>query len=501
VAAAARDLARSFDATWGGFGNAPKFPPSAALELLLRHHHRSGEEQSLVMVRRTLDAMKDGGIYDQLGGGFARYSTDERWLVPHFEKMLYDNAELARVYLQAWQVTASAEYRRVAGETLDYVEREMQGPDGGYFSATDADSEGEEGKFFVWALDEIQAVLDTESADHFAFFYDVTPEGNWEGKNILHRRRTLEQAAAALGLTPSALGDSLEKSKQKLYAARKERVPPLLDDKVITAWNGLMIGAMALGHRALREPRYLESAERAARFVLDVLVRPDGGLYRTTRGGRAHLDAYLEDYAYLADALVTLYEAGGSADFLRRALALAERMLKDFGEAGGAFFGTATGHEELVARPREGHDGALPNANAVAARALARLSRHFGRDDLAARAEEAIAAYGGLVARAPRGFATALSVVDFLAGEPAELAVIGRRKAADREAFEAALGARYLPHHVFGHLDPDAPDGADLPLVAGKTLVGGSAALYVCKSFACQAPVTDAGAVAGALAS
>jgi uncharacterized protein YyaL (SSP411 family) len=500
VDGAARELARSFDAKWGGFGPAPKFPPCASLALLLRHHHARKDEQSLAMVKTTLDAMKDGGIYDQLGGGFARYSTDERWLVPHFEKMLYDNAELSRVYLLAWQVTGDPEYRRVASETLDYVVREMQGKDGGYFSATDADSEGEEGKFFVWALDEIQALLDTESADHFAFFYDVTAEGNWEGKNILRRRRTLAAAAQALGLEPSVLEASLAHSKQKLYAARLGRVPPLLDDKVITAWNGLMIGAMALGYLALRERRYLESAERAARFVLATLVRPDGGLYRTARGGRAHITAYLEDYAYLADALIGLYEAGGSAEFLTQALALGERMSKDFGDAGGGLFATAGDHEALVARPREGHDGAIPNANAVAARALARLGRHFGRDDLIERAREAIDAYGGLIARAPRGFSTSLAVVAFLGSPPAELAVVGRAGSPDREALEAALGRRYLPNHVLGHLDPDAPPHAELPLLAGKTLVGEQAALYVCRNFACQAPVTDPGAVDGALA-
>jgi uncharacterized protein len=501
VSTATADLARSFDAKWGGFGSAPKFPPCAALTLLLRHHQRTSDAGALAMLKRTLDAMKDGGIYDQLGGGFARYSTDERWLVPHFEKMLYDNAELSRVYAEAWQLTAEPEYRRVATETLDYVVREMQGSDGGYFSATDADSEGEEGKFFVWALDEIQAALDTESADHFAFFYGVTAEGNWEEKNVLCRSRTLAEAAAALGLEPPALAASLASSRAKLYALRKERVPPLLDDKVITAWNGLMIGAMALGYRAFRDARYLASAERAARFVLGSLVRPDGGLYRTARGGRAHLAGYLEDYAYLSDALVSLYEAGGSAEFLERALALAERMLRDFGDAGGAFFSTAVEHERLVARPREGHDGALPNANAVAARVLSRLSRHFAREDLAERARAAIEAYGSLMARSPRSFATSLAVIDFLDSPPAELAVVGRRSAPDREALEAELGRRYLPNHVLGHADPDAPEPRELPLLSGKTAVDGRAALYVCRNFACQAPVTAPEAIRDALAS
>jgi uncharacterized protein YyaL (SSP411 family) len=499
IAAAVEQLAQSFDATYGGFGGAPKFPPCAALSLLFRHHEGSGDERALVMARVTLDRMKDGGIYDQLGGGFARYSTDERWLVPHFEKMLYDNAELSRVYLEAFQLTGEPEYARVARETLDYVAREMQSKDGGYLSATDADSEGVEGKYFVWSLDEVQAVLERESADHFAFFYDVTPDGNWEGHNVLHRPRSIRSAAAELGLTPEALEKSLAASREKLFAARRDRVPPLLDDKVITAWNGLMIGAMAEGYRVLRDPRYLGSAERAATFALGTLRRADGGLFRTARGGHAHLDAYLEDYAYLADALLTLYEAGGKASLLRESERLAERLIADFGDGGGAFFATAKNHEALVARPRDGHDGAIPNANAVAARALSRLARHLDRSDFEQRAREALDAYGGLVSRSPRAFATALSVVDFLERGPVELALVGPA-GADREAFEAALGKRYLPNRIVALLDPEAAEQPLPPLLAGKGTVGGKPALYVCRNFACAAPLTDPSGVDAALA-
>jgi uncharacterized protein len=500
IRAAADQLARTFDLTHGGFGSAPKFPPCAALSLLFRHHERLGDEKALVMARVTLDRMKDGGIYDQLGGGFARYSTDERWLVPHFEKMLYDNAELSRVYLEAFAITGEAEYARVARETLDYVVREMQGSEGGYFSATDADSEGVEGKFFVWSLDEIQALLEREAAEHFAYFYDVTPDGNWEGHNVLHRPHTVEDAARELGLTPTALAASLAASRQKLYAARKERIPPLLDDKVIAAWNGLMIGAMAEGYRVLRDRRYLESAERAARFALGALQRVDGGLFRTARGGHAHLDAYLEDYAYLADALLTLYEAGGTASFLRGSERLAERLIRDFGDGGGAFFATARDHEALVARPRDGHDGAIPNANAVAARVLARLARHLDRSDFAARAREALDAYGGLVSRAPRAFATALCALDFIERGPVELAVVGPDGSPEREAFEAALGRRYLPNRIVALLDPAKADEPLPPLLVGKGLSGGSTALYVCKNFTCSAPITDPKAIDQALA-
>jgi uncharacterized protein YyaL (SSP411 family) len=499
ISAAVRSLAASFDPEWGGFGSAPKFPPAASISLLLRHHAKTGDTQALAMATSTLDGMKNGGIYDHLGGGFARYSTDERWLVPHFEKMLYDNAGLARVYLQAYQATHDPEYRRVGRETLDYVVLEMQAGEGGYHSATDADSEGEEGKFFVWTLDEIQGLLDPASAKAFALFYDVTLNGNWEGKNVLHRPRSIEAASAELSSTPEALQTLLEAAREKLCRARLARVPPLLDDKVITAWNGLMIGAMAEGFRVLRDPRYLDSAERAARFVLSALRRPDGGLFRTARAGRAHLPGCLDDYAYLSDALITLFEAGGSAEFLAEALRLAERASQDFGDGDGAFFTTARDHETLFARPREGQDGALPNANAVLARALARLARHYDRDDLAQRARAAITAYGVLIEQAPRAFATSLAVLDFVESAPIELAVVGRRGAQDREAIEFAIAECYLPNCVFAHFDPDQNDATDLSLLRGKTLVRGHAALYVCRNYVCAAPVTDAAAATAAL--
>jgi hypothetical protein len=274
----------------------------------------------------------------------------------------------------------------------------------------------------------------------------------------------------------------------------------LLDDKVITAWNGLMIGAMAEGFRVLRDPRYLQSAERAAHFVLSGLRRPDGGLFRTARAGLAHLPGCLDDYAYLADGLITLFEAGGSAEFLAEAQRLVERGLRDFDDGHGAFFTTARDHETLFARPREGQDGALPNANAVFARALARLARHHDRDDFSQRARAALAAYGTLIEQAPRVFATSLDVLDFLESIPFELALVGRRGAPDREALERAVAEHYLPNRVCGHFDPDQPEATDLPLLRGKTLVRGGAALYVCRNYACAAPVTDPGAAAAALA-
>jgi aryl-alcohol dehydrogenase-like predicted oxidoreductase len=418
--------------------------------------------------------------------------------VPHFEKMLYDNAQLVRVYLQALQVTGDPEYRRVAVETLDYVIREMQGPEGGYYSATDADSEGIEGKFFVWNQDEIDAELGRPESEWFCLHHDVSPSGNWEGVNILNTPRSVEDDASELGISADTLRASLGESKKKLYEARKRRVPPLTDDKVLASWNGLMIGAMAEGARVLGDRRYLESAERAGRFVLGALARPDGGLFRTARAGKAHLDGYLEDYAFVADGLADLYEAGGDEAFVREAERLAARMIEDFAEpGGGAFFQTARTHEALIARTREGHDGAIPNGNAVAARVLARFAAHFGRDDFKERAIGAIAAYGRSIERSARAFCTTLGVVDFLLEAPVELALIGDPESEAGKELARAVGAHYLPNRIVAHArDPEA---LSHPLLKGKALLQGGPALYVCKNFTCQAPVGSGADVARVL--
>jgi hypothetical protein len=501
--AAVQELRTTFDARWGGFGAAPKFPPPGALSLLLRWYRRTTDERALTMVKTTLDGMRRGGMYDHVGGGFARYSTDERWLVPHFEKMLYDNAQLARVYLEAYQVTSHDDYRRVAVEVLDYILREMQGPEGGYYSATDADSEGEEGKFFVWRPDEIRELLERDAAERFCLYYDITEQGNWEGTNIPNTPRSLDEVAREAGMAPGALAAELEQSRQRVYEARRLRVPPLCDDKVLVSWNALMIGAMAEGFRVLGDRRYLDSAERAASFLLRALRRPDGGLFRTARAGKAHLDAYLEDYAYLSDALVGLYEAGAHRNWLDEAVKLAERMITDFSDRdGGPLYHTAHSHEALIVRPREGHDGAVPNPNSVAASALARLSHHFAREDFRALAENAVFAYGRQIERSPRAFATALAVVDFLLEGPVELAFVGTPGEPGYEALLREVRKRYLPNRIVGHLAPaqaDAPETAPLPLVAGKRPISGRAALYVCRNFTCRAPVTEPLEVGGAL--
>ena len=497
--AAVEALAEAFEPEFGGFSHAPKFPPSSALSLLLRHHRRTRDAPSLAMAVQTLDGMKNGGIYDHIGGGFARYSTDERWLVPHFEKMLYDNAQLGRVYTEAWQVTGNAEYERVARETFDYVLREMQAPEGGFYSATDADSEGEEGRFFVWSQQEIIALLGTEDATRFCAYYDASMGGNWEGKNVLNTPRPLAEVARQLGASPDELQATLTRGRQTLHEARQRRVAPLLDDKVLCSWNGLMIGALAEGYRVLRDSRYRDAAAHAARFAQATLTREDGGLYRTwRRGGQAHLDGYLEDYAYLGSALLDLYEAAGDPQYLAQALALAERLVADFSDdTQGDFFQTGAHHEALLVRMREGHDGALPSANAVAAGLLARLSFHLDRPDLRDRAVRALRAHGRQIERLPRAFITALSVADFLLEGPLELVFSGDEAAT--AALEAEVARHFVPNRVVAYARPDRAEGSiSSPLLEGKR-PGQEGRLYVCRNFVCDAPVVGAEDVGAAL--
>ena len=506
-AEAVSDLREAFDSAYGGFGQAPKFPPCAALSLLLRRHQRTGEGELLEMVCKTLDGMKNGGIYDQLAGGFARYSTDERWLVPHFEKMLYDNAQLASVYLEAFQVTGSAEYARVVEETLDYVLREMQAPEGGYYSSTDADSEGVEGKYFVFTPAQVHQALEPRVAQLFCTYYGVTPTGNWEdGQSVLHTPRSLEQVAAQVGLAPGDARALLDVARERMHDVRRARVPPLLDDKVLTSWNGLMIGAMADAARILGHERHWQSAERAARFVLSHLERPDRGLYRVARGGQVQLDAYLEDYAFLADGLISLYEASGRAaaasdpaDYLFAARALIERLTLDFGAEDGAFFFTAHQHEPLLVRRRDGHDGALPAANAVAARALVRLGHHFGRSDWTELGTSALEAHQALMTRAPRAFATSLNVLELARAEPVEIVTVGKPGDPALEALLAGAARVYLPDVAWASVWPERRGGRSLPLTLDKSLVSGAPALYLCRNFTCQAPIVDPGAVVSAL--
>ena len=488
-------VAGRFDARHGGFGSAPKFPQPMILEFMLRHWKRTGSPEALRMVEHTLRSMAAGGMYDQVGGGFHRYSVDARWLVPHFEKMLYDNALLARVYLHAYQATGDAEYRRVVEEVLAYVQREMHSPEGAFYATQDADSEGEEGKFYVWTPDEIDALLGEEDGALFRAYYGVTPQGNFEGKNILHVERSSEEVASGAGVSVERLERALARGREVLYEARAERVWPGRDDKVITAWNAMMLHAFAEAGRVLGRPEYVEAAAGSADFLLREL-RADGRLLRTWKDGRARIDAFLEDHALLADALVALYEATGDPRRVEAARELADAMLERFwDEEQSVFYDTAADAESLVVRPRDTFDNATPSGTSAAAMALLRLGSLVGEPRYTRAAVRVLEGLGDLVARMPTGFGHLLSALDFHLAAPQEVVVVGEAGEPGTEALLDVLRLYYLPNTVLALHTPDIPPGAEeqIPLLQGRTRVGGKATAYVCERYACRMPVTDPG--------
>ena len=478
-ARAAADLAARFDAAWGGFGPAPKFPPHAALALLLREHALRNEPHALKMVETTLDRMARGGIYDQIGGGFARYSTDGRWLVPHFEKMLYDQALLVPVYVDAWLVTGKPAYRRVVLETLDFVRREMTGPEGGFYASLDADSEGHEGRFYVWTPGEIVGALGESDANFFAKVYGITPAGNFEGRNI----PSLIDRPLDENLVPR-----LQPLNAKLLAARSRRVRPATDDKILTSWNALMITAYARAYQAFGREEDLASARRAAAFLGSRLTR-DGRLLVSWRNGTAHLNAYLDDYAFTARACIDLYEAAFDPADLARARSLAATILARFGDGRGGFHFTSDDHEAILARTASTHDGAIPAGAGVAAEVFARLAVHD--DDAAMRSarDATLRALAPACRRAPSAFATLLAAATFADGPVVELVVVGPAADPATRALLNAAQRSYLAARAIAW--GDGPGGADRPLLLHKTLVSGKPAAYVCRDRVCAAPVTD----------
>jgi len=493
--------AAEFDSRFGGFGSAPKFPPHQSLAVLLRQGLDDPDSRARFMATTTLDAMAAGGIYDHVGGGFARYSTDREWLVPHFEKMLYDNAQLSRVYTEAFQATEDPDYRRVAREILDYVLREMTSPEGSFYSATDADSEGVEGRFFVWTKAEVEALFDhAESAAAFCDYYDVTEGGNWEGHTILRTPGSRPEAAERHRISVPDLEAILAKGRCLLYGARSKRVPPGLDDKSLTAWNGLMISAFAEGGRVFGETRYLDAAQRAASFLWEV-HRREGRLLRSSRRGVAQGEGFLEDYAFLANALLDLYEADGrkatGSPWLERARELGELVLDLYQAPEGGFYSTSRFNEALLLRHREGHDGATPSANACAALALARLSVHFDRASFREAANSALKAYGVGIERQPRAYPTSLLVLDFLRHGPLEVALVGDSEDPRTQALERALAEPLLTRRVIAR--SDGKTEASHPLLRGKSLMEGAPAAYLCRNYACERPVTDPASLRSAL--
>jgi len=489
---AARSLLSELDGRYGGFGGAPKFPQAMNLEVLLRHHHRTGDPAALSGVETTLQAMANGGIYDQLGGGFARYSVDPYWLVPHFEKMLYDNALLSRLYLEASQATGDAFYERIAEETLNYVVRDMTSPEGGFYSAEDADSEGEEGKFYVWTPGEIRGVLTEEEAALAERYWDVTERGNFEGKNILNVPRPPEAVAAEFGLFPEQLLERIEEIRSRLFAERKKRIRPGRDDKVLAAWNGLMLRSFALAARVLNREDYREVAERNAAFLLEKLL-VEGRLRRSYKEGQARFNGYLEDYAMVADGLLALYEATFDGRWLAEAASLADAILELFWDEGSrAFYDTPEDHEELVTRPRDVYDNAAPSGTSVATDVLLKLSLLLDRDDYRARAEAVLDSLSGGMERLPGAFGRLLAALDFHLSRPLEIAIVGELGAPDTRALIDAVYARYLPNKVVAGRAPDDEEAQNLvPLLAERPLREGRATAYVCEGYSCQSPATD----------
>jgi len=488
-----RGIIKNYDAINGGFGSAPKFPPAMTLEFLLRIYHRTRRDDALEIVMHTCRKMAEGGIYDHLGGGFHRYSTDAKWLVPHFEKMLYDNALLSRLYLHLYQATGDALARRVAEETLDYVAREMTDTAGGFYSTQDADSEGHEGKFFVWALEEITQVLGAEDAELFCAHYDVTATGNFEGKNILNVTRSLEDVAKIRNVHVERLREVLERSVKKLFDVREQRIKPGRDEKILTAWNGLMMASFAEAAAILDRSDYAEIGGKNARFVLDNLRR-DGLLLRTYKDGQAKLNGYLEDYAFFIDGLLTLFEATGEFRWFEEAISLTGKMIEEFwDEEGGGFYFTGKSHESLIVRTKDYFDNATPSGNSVAAEVLLRLALLTGDEDYRRRATTVLRLLAEPLKRYPSAFGRALGALDFYLSSPKEIAIVGDSTSEDTKLLRREVWKRYLPNKIVVQSPPTLGRAADaLPLLKGRSALDGAATAFVCEHYSCQRPVTKA---------
>ena len=474
-------IASKFDSQHGGFGQAPKFPPSMTIDFLLRYHHRTGQESPLAMARLTLDKMALGGIYDHIGGGFHRYSTDDHWLVPHFEKMLYDNALLASVYLDAFRVTGNPLYRERVTETLGFVTREMLDPAGGFYSTLDADSEGVEGKFYVWSLGEFSEVIGDDSS-LLARFLDVSDEGNFEQQNILNIRNPLKTFADEQGVDPATMESKIGEAKRKLLERREARVRPGRDEKILTDWNGLMLRAFSDAAFCLDREDYRRIAEANAEFILATMW--DGKrLLHSFKNGSPRFNGYLDDYANLADGLLALYELTFEERWLDKAIQLADVMIQRFWDSDyGGFFFTSNDHDPLIARTKEYFDNATPSGNSVAASLLVRLARLLDRDDYREKSEQITRVILDYIEKFPAGFGRMLAAVDFEVGPTSEIALIG-----STEPFLPALRKHYHPRRVLGAGVSDR-----IALLRNRPMVDGKATAYICEDFVCRQPVTDA---------
>ena len=489
-------LSGQFDPQHGGFGSSPKFPQPANLDFLLRFHAYSKRAEPLAMVEKTLHRMALGGIYDQLGGGFHRYSVDQVWLVPHFEKMLYDNAQLAQTYIRCYQATGKVFYRAIAEEILNYVLREMTSAEGGFFSAQDADSEGEEGRFFVWTPAEIQTLLGERDAEVFSAFYDITSGGNWEGTNILRVIREAPQVAAQFGLSLEETASILDSGRTRLFAEREKRIKPHLDDKVLTAWNGLMLSAFAEVAAVLDNAAFRQVAIRNAEFLQGTLTRRDESgnlrLLRTYRNGQAKLNGYLEDYSFFADGLLHLYEATFDPQWLALAHELVVTMLAYFwDEENGGFFATSSDHETLIQRPKDWDDNATPSGNSVALDVLLRLAVLTGESRYREYAARVLQRLGSTLEKHPYSFARCLSALDFYLSTPREIAIVGEREAEATQRLLRTIYSLYLPNKVVVQTDGPHTAPAGIPLLTDRPLRDNRPTAYVCSNFACQEPVNN----------
>ena len=497
-----RKFQQSFDDSHGGFGDAPKFPTPHSLLFLLRYWKRTGEAKALEMVEKTLQAMRRGGIYDHVGYGFHRYSTDRLWLVPHFEKMLYDQALLVMAYNEAFQATGKQEYEKTVREILTYVLRDMTDRDGGFYSAEDADSEGEEGRFYVWSIDEIKEILTDEEARLIIDVYNLQQDGNFNdqatgrttGSNIINLRRSLDQVSSDLGVSGIELSKRIEPVLKKLFAAREKRIHPHKDDKILTDWNGLMIAAMAKGGRALNEPSYIEAAERAADFIISHMMTEEERLLHRYRDGQAALAGNIDDYAFLIWGLIELYETTFNIDYLERALSLNEKMINRFLDSrNGGFFFTAGDGEELLVRRKEIYDGAVPSGNSVAAYNLIRLARITGNPEFENIASGIGDAFSHSIFSAPSGYGMFLTAFDVALGPSYEVVIVGEEGSSDTKMMIEALNSAYMPDDavIFKSPEKESRISGKALFVNDMKMLDGRATAYVCRDFACNFPTTD----------
>jgi hypothetical protein len=494
--AAASRLVLDYDSRNGGFGGAPKFPPSMALSFLMRTYKRTGNKQFLDIVDETLTRMASGGIYDQIGGGFHRYSVDAEWLVPHFEKMLYDNALLSRTYLDGYLTTNNPLYKRITEEVLDYVAREMTSPEGGFYSSQDADSEGKEGAFFIWSADEVRSALGETDAELFCRYFGMTPEGNFEGKNILYVRRPISIVARLNNLSGERLLEIVGRGKKKLFEIRQARAKPGRDEKTLTAWNGLMLRSFAEAANVLHREDYRRIAARNAEFISSTLYS-EGRLHRSFKNGRARLNAYLEDYACLVDGLISTYEATFDPRWIHAAQELSGLMVERFLDSNeGGFYFTSNDHESLIHRPKDFYDNATPSGNSVAVVALLRLWKLTGVQRWAGHAIATLESMAGLMPNHPAAFAHWLCALDFYLGPAKEIAVSGNPDDPKTRELLDAIFRAYLPNKVVAC----GTDGGVF-LLENRPQIDGLPTVYVCENFSCKLPVTTCEDLSKALSS